>query len=135
MLAVRNTQGACQAPRCTGRARSASRVARCIVVSDGTAHVCRTVEGRGYTAFAYNADDQQLDEKVKHYCQLLLTSAPGACQDVKKAILYECNHSHEQNEEYVQKLFQKMMRSTEAAKGLAAFRQKKKPQWWKHSKM
>lgn len=76
------------------------------------------------------SSQQHLDDKTVEYVKELLSSAPIASQDIKRAVLFHTEGTtHSERVEYSSKLFGKMMRSKEAAYGLGCFRQKKTPDW------
>jgi methylglutaconyl-CoA hydratase len=72
-----------------------------------------------------------VEETVKYYTEMLISSAPVASQMIKKLVRHLGVESvgWEGKLEYVRKLFPQMMANQEAAYGMMAFLQKEKPNW------
>jgi methylglutaconyl-CoA hydratase len=77
-------------------------------------------------------EDDQLDQCVQSYVDLLNESAPEAMKDIKELVRVVGGKGAadtQSTKEHIKKAFIKMMNSPEAAYGIMAFTQKKKPDW------
>jgi len=74
-------------------------------------------------------DDDKLDQVTNEYVEELVGSAPAAMAVVKSTVDFVAHHTHEQNLEHVQKVFNDTVHSPEAMYGMGCFVQKKKPDW------
>lgn len=81
------------------------------------------------------ADETELDAAVDRRVQELLLGAPKAMQEIKKLANFLHSHGPDENEVYVQALFNKMMVSEEAQEGMQAFQEKRLPPWVEKSKL
>ncbi|KAI8985045.1 ClpP/crotonase-like domain-containing protein [Pilobolus umbonatus] len=77
--------------------------------------------------------NEELEDQVKDYANMLLESAPGAMTDIKRLIDTVSSGGDSQRSDRVrsevQIAYTKMMRSDEAAHGIMSFMTKKKPNW------
>ena len=75
--------------------------------------------------------EEEMDKKIEEYVKELISGGPGAIRDIKQLVSYLSMHgpTREENVNYVQKVFGKMMTSEEAALGVSSFLQKKEADW------
>jgi len=71
----------------------------------------------------------QLDACVGRFAAELLESGPKAMATIKRTVSYVASHTHEENLEYVQRVFAESVHSSEAMYGIQCFAQKTKPDW------
>ncbi len=74
-------------------------------------------------------NDAQLDEELEKIVKELKSSGPNAMATVKSLIHFVSTHDHTQNVAHVQRVFDEIVQSEEAAYGIQCFLQKKQPDW------
>lgn len=73
--------------------------------------------------------DEELESVTKKYVEEIINGAPNVISEIKKLTNYVSSHSHELNVKQAQEVFDRTIKSEEAAYGVSCFLQKKKPDW------
>lgn len=74
-------------------------------------------------------NEEQLDQATNECIDELLSSAPKAMAEIKSLVNTVDGHGHQTNLQEVEKVFQRMVQSEEAAYGIQCFAQRQKPDW------
>jgi len=91
----------------------------------------RELKERNGVVHAIGSTIEELEEKTMAYVKLMKEGGPKALRDSKRLIKRLSGREDKETERMLAEVFERMMRSEEAAHGIAAFMSKKKPEWAK----